>query len=105
MYLAGKKIRYNSTQDQREWKRNLMLIESSEDQRYCDLKQVGALLVHQSKNSNAKHYCARDVLDCFLREDLTENHKKYCNGVNGRSTRTGMPEEGFISQITIRNIR
>lgn len=67
MYLAGKKIRFNSTQDQREWKRNLMLIESSEDQRYSDLKRVVALLFDQSKNSNAKHYCARDVLDCFFK--------------------------------------
>ena len=30
----------------------------------------------------------------FSRADLLENHKKYCNGVNGRPTRIEMPEEG-----------
>ena len=30
----------------------------------------------------------------FTRVDLLENHKKYCNGVNGRPARIEMPEEG-----------
>ena len=30
----------------------------------------------------------------FTRADILENHKKYCNGVNGRPTRIEMPEEG-----------
>ena len=29
----------------------------------------------------------------FSREDLLENHKKYCNGLKGRPTRIDMPQE------------
>ena len=72
---------------------NLMLIESGEKQHYCYVKRVSALLFDQNKNSNAKHYCML-CLTGFSREDLLENHKKYCNGVNGRPTRIEMPEEG-----------
>ena len=72
---------------------NLMLIELSEKQHYCYVKRVSALLFDQNKNSNAKHYCML-CLTGFSREDLLENHKKYCNGVNGRPTRIEMPGEG-----------
>ena len=70
---------------------NLMLIESGEKQHYCYVKRVSALLFNQNK-SNTKHYCM--CLTGFSREDLLENHKKYCNGVNARPTRIEMPEEG-----------
>jgi len=33
-------------------------------------------------------------LTFFSRADLLVDHKKYCNGVNGRPTRIVMPEEG-----------
>ena len=72
---------------------NLMLIESGEKQHYCYVKKVSALLFDQNKNSNAKHYCML-CLNGFIRADLLEKHKKYCNGVNGRPTRIEMPEEG-----------
>jgi len=72
---------------------NLMLIESGKIQHYCYVKRESALLFDQSKNRNAKHFCMM-CLTGFSRADLLENHKKYCKGVNGRPTRTVMPEEG-----------
>ena len=72
---------------------NLMLIESGIIQHYCYVKRVIALLFDQTKNSNTKHYCMM-CLTGFSRADLLENHKKNCNGVNGRPTRIEMPEDG-----------
>ena len=72
---------------------NLMLIEIGEKQHYCFVKRVSALLFHQTKKCNAKHFCMM-CLTGFTRADILENHKKYCNGVNGRPTRIEMPEEG-----------
>ena len=72
---------------------NLMLIESGIIQHYCYVKRVSAFLYDQSKAHNTKHYCMMCSTG-FSRADLLENHKKYCNGVNGRPTRIKMPEEG-----------
>jgi len=72
---------------------NLMLIESGEIQHYCYVKRESALLFDQTKHRDAKHYCML-CLTGFSRADLLVNHKKYCNGVNGRPTRIVMPEEG-----------
>ena len=72
---------------------NLMLIESGKIQHYCYIKRESALLFDQSKNRNAKHYCMM-CLTGFSRADLLVDHKKYCNGVNGRPTKIDMPEEG-----------
>ena len=72
---------------------NLILIESGIIQHYCYVKRVSALLYDQTKNSNTKHYCMM-CLTGFSRADLLENHKKYCNVVNGRPTKIEMPEEG-----------
>ena len=72
---------------------SLMLIESGIIQHYCYVKRVSALLFDQTKNRNAKHYCMM-CLTGFSRADLLENHKKNCNGVNGRPTRIEIPEEG-----------
>ncbi len=72
---------------------SLILIESGEIQHYCYVKRVSALLFDQNKNCNAKHYCML-CLAGFSRAGLLENHKKYCNGMNGRPTRIEMPEEG-----------
>ncbi|KAL9960469.1 hypothetical protein ACROYT_G033932 [Oculina patagonica] len=72
---------------------NLMLIESGENQHYCFVKKLSALLYDQSKAHNKKHFCML-CLTGFTREDLLENHTKYCNGVNGRPTRIEMPEKG-----------
>ena len=72
---------------------NLMLIESGKIQHYCYVKRESALLFDQSKNRNAKHYCMM-CLTGFSRADLLVDHKKYCNGVNGRPTRIEMPKEG-----------
>ena len=72
---------------------NLMLIESGKIQHYCWVKRESALLFDQSKNRNAKHYCMM-CLTGFSRADLLVDHKKYCNGVNGRPTRIEMPKEG-----------
>ena len=69
-----------------------MLIESGEKQHYCFVKRVSALLYDQSKHRDTKHYCML-CLTGFSREDLLENHKKYCNGLNGRPTRIDMPKE------------
>ena len=71
---------------------NLMLIESGEKQHYCYVKRVSALLYDQSKAHNTKHYCML-CLTGFSREDLLENHKKYCNGLKGKPTRIDMPKE------------
>ena len=70
-----------------------MLIESGEIQHYCCVKRLNALLFDQSKNRNAKHFCVMCITG-FSRTDLLEDHKKYCNGVNGVPTRIEMPEEG-----------
>ena len=72
---------------------SLLLIESGEKQHYCYVRRVSALLFDQSKKRNAKHYCML-CLTGFSRQDLLKNHKKYCNGVNGKPTRIEMPEEG-----------
>ena len=72
---------------------NLMLIESGKIQHYCYVKRESALLFDQSKNRNAKHYCML-CLTGFSRADLLVDHKKHCNGVNGRPTKIDMPEEG-----------
>ena len=72
---------------------NLMLIESGKIQHYCYVKRESALLFDQTKNRNAKHYCMM-CLTGFSRADLLVDHKKYCNGVNGRPTRIEMPKEG-----------
>ena len=71
---------------------NLMLIESGEKQHYCFVKRVSALLYDQSKHRDTKHYCML-CLTGFSREDLLENHKKYCNGLKGKPTRIDMPKE------------
>ena len=72
---------------------NLILIEKGEKQHYCYVKRVSALLFDRSKHRDAKHFCMM-CLTGFTRADILENHKKYCNGVNGRPTRIEMPEEG-----------
>ena len=71
---------------------NLMSIESGEIQHYCYVKRESALLFDKSINSKT-FYCMM-CLTRFTRAELLENHKKYCNGVNGRPTRIKMPEEG-----------
>ena len=80
----------------------LMLIESGEKQHYCYVKRVSALLYDQSKSHNTKHYCML-CMNGFSREDLLENHKKYCNGLKGKPTRIDMPKEeeknSFISKL------
>ena len=77
---------------------NLMLIELGEKQHYCFVKRVSALLYDQSKHRDTKHYCML-CLTGFSREDLLENHKKYCNGLKGKPTRIDMPkqEEKIVS--------
>ena len=79
-----------------------MLIEKGEIQHYCYVKRESALLFDQTKNSNAKHYCML-CLTGFSRADLLVEHKKYCNGVNGRPTRIEMPKKGeksFLSETS-----
>ena len=71
---------------------NLILIESGEKQHYCFVKRVSALLYDQSKHREKKHYCMMCLIG-FSREDLLENHKKYCNGLKGKPTRIDMPKE------------
>ena len=71
---------------------NLMLIESGEIQHYCYVKRESTLLFDKSINSKT-FYCMM-CLTRFTRAELLENHKKYCNGVNGRPTRIKMHEEG-----------
>ena len=71
---------------------NLMLIESGLIQHYCYVKRESALLFDKAIN-NKTFYCMM-YLTRFTRAHLLEDHKKYCNGVNGRPTRIEMPEEG-----------
>ena len=71
---------------------NLMLIESGEIQHNCFVKRESALLFDKAIN-NKTFYCMM-CLTRFRRAHLLEDHKKYCNGVNGRPTRIEMPEEG-----------
>ena len=77
---------------------NLMLIESGEIQHYCFVKRVSALLFDKAIN-NKTFYCMM-CLTRFTRAHLLEDHKKYCNGVNGRPTRIEMPEEGKTSSLS-----
>jgi len=72
---------------------NLMLIEKGELQHYCFVKRESALLFDQTKHRDAKNFCML-CLTGFSRADLLVEHKKYCNGVNGRPTRIVMPKEG-----------
>ena len=51
------------------------------------------MLFDQTKHRDTKHFCML-CLTFFSRADLLVDHKKYCNGVNGRPTRIVMPEEG-----------
>ena len=69
---------------------NLMLPEKGEKQHYCYVKRISALLFDQTKYQHAKHCCMM-CLTGFTRADILENHKKYCNGVNGR-------QQGFRCQ-------
>ena len=69
-----------------------MLIESGEIQHYCFVKRESALLF--DKAINIKTFYCMMCLTCFTRAEVLEDHKKYCNGVNGRPTRIEMPEEG-----------
>ena len=71
---------------------NLMLIESRDIQHYCWVKRESALLFDKAIN-NKTFYCMR-CLTRFTRAHLLVDHKKYCNGVNGRPTKIDMPEEG-----------
>ena len=71
---------------------NLMLIESGEIQHYCFVKRESALLFDKAIN-NKTFYCIL-CLTRFTRAHLLVDHKKYCNGVNGRPTKIDMPEEG-----------
>ena len=71
---------------------NLMFIESGLIQHYCYVKRESALLFDKAIN-NRTFYCMM-CLTRFTRAHLLEEHKKYCNGVNGRPTRIEMPEEG-----------
>ena len=71
---------------------NLMLIESGEIQHYFFVKRESALLFDKAIN-NKTFYCMM-CLTRFTRAHLLEDHKKYCNGVNGRPTRIEMPEDG-----------
>ena len=71
---------------------NLMLIESGEIQHYCWVNRESALLFDKALN-NKTFYCMM-CLTRFTRAHLLEDHKKYCNGVNGRPTKIEMPEEG-----------
>ena len=71
---------------------NLMLIESGEIQHYCFVKRESALLFNKAIN-NKTFYCML-CLTRFTRAHLLVDHKKYCNGVNGRPTKIDMPEEG-----------
>ena len=81
---------------------NLMLIESAIIQHYCYVKRVSALLFDQTKKGNAKHYCML-CLTGFSRADILENHKKYCNGVNGRPMRIEMPPEESKNKVIFQN--
>ena len=56
------------------------------------VKRESALLFDKAIN-NKTFYCMM-CLTRFTRAHLLEDHKKYCNGVNGRPTRIDMPEEG-----------
>ena len=71
---------------------NLVLIESGLIQHYCFVKRVSALLFDKAIN-NKTFYCMM-CLTRFTRAHLLEDHKKYCNGMDGRPTRIEMPEEG-----------
>ena len=64
---------------------NLILIESGEVQHYCCVKRVSALLFDKSLK-NKTQYCLM-CLSRFTKANLLEDHKKYCNGVNGRPTK------------------
>ena len=69
-----------------------MLIEKGMNQHYCWIKRESALLFDKKMN-NKTFYC-RMCLTRFSRANMLLDHKKYCNGVNGRPTRIEMPEEG-----------
>ena len=71
---------------------NLLLIEKGMNQHCCWIKRESALLF--DKKMNHKTFYRMMCLTRFSREHMLLEHKKYCNGVNGRPTRIVMPEEG-----------
>lgn len=80
---------------------NLILFELGKKEHYCDVKRVSHMLYDHSKARNAKNYCIM-CLTGFLWADLLMDRENCCNGVNGRSIRIEMPEEGktlYLSKI------
>lgn len=71
---------------------NLILIESGGVQHYCHVKRVSALLFDKTKN-NRTYYCLM-CMSRFTKPSILEEHKKNCNGMNGKPTSIEMPEEG-----------
>ncbi len=69
---------------------NLLLIKRGTKQHYTWIKDLNRLLFDQSRFEGRKHFCEQ-CLHCFCREDLLENHRPECQGVNGRPMRTCMP--------------
>ena len=81
-----------------------MLIEKDEQQHYCYIKRLSALLFDSGGIKHKAFFCTM-FLSRFTTPDVLANHQKYFNGVNGRPTKIEMPEEGknILSFKTITN--
>ena len=56
---------------------NLLLISNDVTTHYCLIKDLNKLLYHQSKSKRRKYFCP-SCLHGFIRQDLLEQHKPYC---------------------------
>ena len=60
---------------------NLFLVTKGEQHHYNCVKDLNRLLYDQSAYEGRKHFCERG-LHGFIREDLLEDHKPDCRGIN-----------------------
>ena len=72
---------------------NLFLVTKGEQHHYTWIKDLNRLLNHQSKHTNRLYFCER-CLHGFTRQDLLEEHKPDCLGINQAAVAIEMPKPG-----------
>ena len=70
---------------------NLFLVTKDEPHHYTWIKDLNRLLNKQSKDTHRLYFCER-CLHGFTREDLLEEHKHDCRGINQAAVAIEMPE-------------
>ena len=71
---------------------NLLLIEKGEKQHYVLIKHYNTFMYNQTKHKCRKHFCMY-CLQCFISEDVLNNHKENCITINGAQS-IKMPNAG-----------